>query len=150
MNALGVYILVSLFFVIATMFEFAIVLLVSRNRLIALDGVGFLHGNRKRIKRTQLIIGNIVRAATFDNATSNGNIEEEEDNRRCLSKPDNIDFACLVVFLLLYFTFNCFYIIHYKSLKWKKNKYAMIAKIIDKHLGYFQKYPISFANLQIS
>ena len=102
------------------MFEFAIVLLVSRNRLIALDGLGFLHGNKRRVKRTQLVLGNIIRAATLanlDNTTSNGNLEDVEDNRKCLSKPDNIDFACLVVFLLLYFTFNCFYIIHYKSLK---------------------------------
>ena len=118
LNALGVYLLVSLFFVIATMFEFAIVLLVSRNRLIALDGLGFLHGNKRRVKRTQLVLGNIIRAATLanlDNTTSNGNLEDVEDNRKCLSKPDNIDFTCLIVFLLLYFAFNCFYMIHYIS-----------------------------------
>lgn len=98
------------------MFEFAIVLLVSRSRLIALDGVGFLHGNKRRIKRTQLMIGNIVRAASLSNAPTDNDIEEE-DNRRFFSKPDNIDFACLFVFLSLYFAFNCYYMIHFISLR---------------------------------
>ena len=119
LNALGVYLLVSLFFVIATMLEFASVLIISRSRLVAMtDSVGVLHGNKKHLLGTQTFLRNMINSvAAGENINiDNGNSEiakQQTARRKCYHNPDNLDYTALVLFLLSYITFNCYYIFIY-------------------------------------
>ena len=92
MNALGVHILVSLFFVIATIIEFAVVLFIKR----------IIGNNRNPVDTNEL----------------QTNHDFEDDHIRfyqdgCYSVTDRIDLAALFVFLITYVIFNCVYIEHY-------------------------------------
>ena len=118
LNALGVYLLVSLFFVIATMIEFASVLIISRSRLVAMnDSLGVLHGNKKHLLGTQTFFRNMINSvAAGEGINDNGSRElakQQIVRRKCYHNPDNLDYAALVLFLLSYITFNCYYIFIY-------------------------------------
>ena len=121
MNALGLYLLVSLFFVIATMVEFAFVLMV--NRFTATDDrhqrhkdrMSFRRSNRKYRQKELIVVSNLNNGSTSD-LRFNDNLEVVETSpstQRCYLNPNNIDFGALLVFFSSYVIFNCVYMLHY-------------------------------------
>ena len=88
LNALGVYLLVSLAFMIAAMFEFALVLLIKR--CTCPNETKIYPSNRRKDRR--LLIS----------------------QRRSHSITDKIDFSALFVFSLFYIIFNCAYMAQYQ------------------------------------
>ena len=119
LNALGVHLLVSLFFVIGTMIEFAIVLLI--NRKLVLNGPqcpcikkGICKIRNLR-KRNPLFI---FRKNPVDpkDRNSSPSLEKEQtpnSQEKPYSTTDKIDITALCVFLLSYIMFNFVYMIHY-------------------------------------
>ena len=104
------------------MIEFATVLIISRSRLVAMnDSLGVLHGNKKHLQGTQLFLRSIINSvATGEdfNDKENGETARQaqvvkQTQRKCYYNPDNIDYAALVLFLLSYIMFNCYYIFLY-------------------------------------
>ena len=121
LNDLGVYLLVSLFFVVAALIEFAFVLLVQR-KLNA--KVGDIH-NKERKK-----LGRKERQKSFEMSLTNGNAEHipkvfelnPEKSQACDTSngkqmklvnmqlsTENIDTMACILFILFYLLFNLFY-----------------------------------------
>ena len=105
MNALGIYLLVSLFFVIATMMEFAIVLMIARAR----GGTDNATSQRKR-KTMRMNSANTKKQWFLNRVIPN---TPENDEKNFYSFTEKIDFKALFVFMLMYFMFNYFYFAHY-------------------------------------
>ena len=121
MNALGFYLLVSLFFVIATMVEFAFVLTVSRLTGVNdqyqrhEDKMSFRRSNHKSRQKELVVVNNLNNGSTSD-LRFNDNLEVLETSPpepRCYLNPNNIDFGALLVFFSSYVIFNCVYMFHY-------------------------------------
>ena len=121
MNALGFYLLVSLFFVIATMVEFAFVLVVSRFTAIDdqyqrhEDKMSFRRSNHKSRQKELIVVNSLNNGSTSD-LRFNDNLEVVESSpptQRCYLNPNNIDFGALLVFFSSYVIFNCVYMLHY-------------------------------------
>ena len=121
MNSLGVYLLVSLFFVVATMFEFAIVLLFKQiPEWKALENVDGMKTKKQRgLKNRQ--ISNEAKSSNessfcSENMTSSKWNDKQDENVLLMSQktskyPDThkIDIAALFAFSLLYLLFNLTY-----------------------------------------
>ena len=116
MNALGVYLLVSLFFVVSTMFEFAVVLLLKQ--IPEWKMISKMRDKRRRKQR-----------ATSDNTYAKTNKDGHRnplglkldqdafeilmvDNDQTTSSTHKIDISALAVFSVLYILFNITYWIY--------------------------------------
>ena len=92
MNALGIFLLVSLGFVVLAMIEFAVVILCSRSpRIIT------------RMKKA------------YQRRITNSSEEKENsnDNPLGISSANLLDFVSFWCFLVFYLAFNCAYWAHY-------------------------------------
>ena len=143
LNALGFYLLVSLFFIIATMVEFAYVLLVCRvtgkvdNYTIAgkpklnprnstgkvdnykiagkpkLNPRNSNDGSEPKGSIEMNNIHNDSSPATQFNDNNESTNWKIPPNRKCYLDPNIIDFVSVFVFLFSYVLFNCFYVFYY-------------------------------------
>ena len=107
LNALGAFLLVSLSFVMVTMIEFAIVLLISRR----------YRDDKKNISNGPL----------FEKPTSAGyntnlqrprNFELDGNHMRYVNSyscTEKIDLASLFIFSISYFVFNCVYFAYFMN-----------------------------------
>ena len=109
MNALGSHLLVSLFFVVATMIEFAVVMGIKRVEELKANKTGPNENKKEGIisKRNAMIKHELylhqdlaMKQTTFS-----------QDN--VCSIRDKIDFAACCLFLFSYFLFNCSYMANY-------------------------------------
>ena len=128
LNLLDVHLLVSLFFVIATMIEFAVVLMIAR-----LSGSNPENWQNKACQCQSHLVqiwdqlrytDTFRNHAKFENENhkkegiyENGNQLDREAvlnfKATWYSKTDVIDFAAFLVFFLAYFIFNLIYMTHY-------------------------------------
>ena len=127
LNALGFYVLVSLFFIIATMIEYAYILLVCRvtGEVDNNERAGNPKLNQQMSDdvfepKGSIAIHNIHNdsspATQFNDNQESTNFKLPP-NRKCYLDPNIIDFVSFVVFLFSYVLFNCFYVfITYNSI----------------------------------
>ena len=120
LNALGIYLLVSLFFVLATMVEFAVVLVLERfyPRNGENKEANKKHRN-KQTRRTNLkkkfLSYSKSKASLFNlqDAEKNRNVKEKNTKNINCSLTEKMDFVALFIFMFIYFLFNCVYFMHY-------------------------------------
>ena len=122
MSALGVHILVSLFFVIGTMLEFAVVLSIKRitqrridnnNALIRSPGKEY-HRKKSNIANKRPLFFNKTSVVTSDDQQSISDASWENLLiNRSDAMTDRIDFLAIFLFLFSYFLFNCIYVAYY-------------------------------------
>ena len=120
LNALGIYLLVSLFFVLATMVEFAVVLVLERfyPRNEENKEANKKHRN-KQTRRTNLkkkfLSYSKSKASLFNlqDAEKNRNVKEKNTKNINCSLTEKMDFVALFIFMFIYFLFNCVYFMHY-------------------------------------
>ena len=112
MNALGVYILVSLFFVIATMFEFAIVLLIKRRRPHKFQTIKKLIRGSNNWSPTTEVFKTKSHEFNLDLDTKEDEIKSNYDSR-FKDITEKIDFVALMSFIIGYSLFNIIYIAKY-------------------------------------
>ena len=130
-TALGIYLLVSLFFVLGSMIEFAIVLFVEQNSEAGIDN----HYSRQimqRIVHTREDENNSIPHCTFGSARlafvmandlrNDAKNEEMECNIRkerifvystASGLTKQIDYAAFVLFNMAYIGFNLFYFVYF-------------------------------------
>ena len=123
LNALGFYLLVSLFFIIATMIEFAYILLVCRvtGEVANYEIAGMLKliqskSNGRLELKSSIEINNIQKQsspATHFNDNRESTNWKLQPNTKCYLNPNIIDFVSFFVFLFSYVLFNCFYVFYY-------------------------------------
>ena len=124
MSALGVHILVSLFFVIGTMLEFAVVLTITRISQRHIDNNHALirstskeyHRKRSNIANKRPLFFNKTSVVTSDEQQSITSSDASWENRlinRSDALTDRIDFLAIFLFLFSYFLFNCIYVAYY-------------------------------------
>ena len=122
MNALGGYLLVSLFFVFGTMIEFSIVLLAklkiewdARN---VVEGIFIsketLHTKNRKINNATIEVEPRESASTETKTKHEKNARDATKGLfGSLQTTAKVDFIALIMFSLCYFLFNCFYWQHY-------------------------------------
>ena len=123
MNALGLYLLVSLFFVMGTTIELAIVLLIKR-----IKKRNLLLESSVETERSLLSNGKERDGRDFSNPKVFSNriyqsrraFKMDETFNFCTNRfllitkaTNKIDFAAFIIFLSLYIIFNCFYFAKY-------------------------------------
>ena len=123
LNALGFYLLVSLFFVIGTMVELAIVVMIKRTQRYRRCQTTSRNGKKGSRKNTEGPNVSLTQKSTsvesLRNAClyySNNDMEDEQMSRtqnRSRSITDTVDFAALIIFLLSFLVFNFFYSLKY-------------------------------------
>ena len=117
MNALEVYILISLAFVMSTMIELAVVLLVKRKYEWA-NGNAHSGNQEKKLKRAS----HKQKQQVDNRSKALSSVEEEHLVFRTMTSGQNtmgsqglvttterIDFAALILYIASYAIFNCFY-----------------------------------------
>ena len=120
LNALGIYLLVSLFFVLATMVEFAVVLVLARFYPIMEEN----NETNKKERSKQTRGRNLkkyfwsyskTKASLFNlqDAEKNRNVKEKITKSINCSLTEKLDFIALFIFMFIYFLFNCVYFMHY-------------------------------------
>ena len=117
MNALGIYLLVSLFFVLATMVEFAVVLVLDRyypkddnkESQKRHDKTKARRRNAKKNfwSRTKGYLMN------FQDAENNSILNKKKSRKTSCSLTEKMDLIALLIFMSIYFIFNCVYFMHY-------------------------------------
>ena len=116
MNALGVYLLVSLFFVVSTMFEFAVVLLLKQ-----IPEWKMISKMRDKRRRKQRATSDNTYAKTKKDGHRNPlglKLDQDAfeimmvDNDQTTSSTHKIDISALAVFSVLYILFNITYWIY--------------------------------------
>ena len=116
MNALGVYLLVSLFFVVSTMFEFAVVLLLKQ-----IPEWKMISKMRDKRRRKQRATSDNTYAKTKKDGHRNPlglKLDQDAfeilmvDNDQTTSSTHKIDISALAVFTVLYILFNITYWIY--------------------------------------
>ena len=116
MNALGVYLLVSLFFVVSTMFEFAVVLLLKQ-----IPEWKMISKMRDKRRRKQRATSDNTYAKTKKDGHRNPlglKLDQDAfeilmvDNDQTTSSTHKIDISALAVFSVLYILFNIIYWIY--------------------------------------
>ena len=116
MNALGVYLLVSLFFVVSTMFEFAVVLLLKQ-----IPEWKMISKMRDKRRRKQRATSDNTYAKTKKDGHRNPlglKLDQDAieilmvDNDQTTSSTHKIDIAALAIFSVLYILFNITYWIY--------------------------------------
>jgi len=124
LSALGVHILVSLFFVIGTMLEFAVVLSIKRISQRRIDNNHALirspskdyHGKKSNIANNRPLFFNKTSVVASNDQQSNASLDASWENRlinRSDAMTDRIDFLSIFLFLFSYFLFNCIYVAYY-------------------------------------
>ena len=119
MNALGIYLLVSLFFVLATMVEFAVVLVLARfyPKTDDNDAQKNKENNktRKRSLKKKFWPYSKMSSSHVNIKEAEGNpiIKEKNEKRIICSFTEKMDFIALLIFMFIYFIFNCVYFMHY-------------------------------------
>ena len=121
MTALEVYLLVSLFFVMATLFEFAIVLMVNRTNTISCGS----SVNIEKIKNTTNNNGVVLKSSDNLKRRSLRCDERTFPTRmKCSTHQtpykttNRIDFCSFFSFMFLYIVFNCVYFQKYTNFVW--------------------------------
>ena len=99
MNSLSIHLLVSLFFVIATMIELAIVLTIKR------------YGEFEPETESD-VTTNMVELTVSNQISKKDKMTSHSYSRR-YSITDTIDFIALCIFFVAYLIFNCIYIAIY-------------------------------------
>ena len=116
MNALGVYLLVSLFFVVSTMFEFAVVLLLKQ--IPEWKMISKMRDKRRR-KQRATSDNNYAKTKKYGHRNPLGLKLDQDafeimmvDNDQTTSSTHKIDISALAVFSVLYILFNITYWIY--------------------------------------
>ena len=114
MNSLGVYLLVSLFFVLSTMFEFAVVLLLQQiPEWKAMAKINYMRKKNKRLnneKRKTEIKNRDNKCDRKEIAPGVWNDDQDENVPRVNKfATHKIDVAALFTFSILYILFNLTY-----------------------------------------
>ena len=110
MNALGVYLLVSLFFVVSTMFEFAVVLLLKQ-----IPEWKMISKMRDKRRRKQRATSDNTYAKIKKDGLKGLKLDQDAfeimmvDNDQTTSSTHKIDISALAVFSVLYILFNITY-----------------------------------------
>ena len=118
MNALGIYLLVSLFFVLATMVEFAIVLVLARfyPKTDDKDDQKKNENTKTRKRSFKKLWSHSKISSSLVNikhAEVSPIIKVKNTNRIICSFTEKMDFIALFIFMFIYFLFNCVYFMHY-------------------------------------
>ena len=120
LNDLGVYQLVSLFFVVAALMEFAFVLLIQR-KLISNFGCNNNTNNRQNRREKQKISnltqtkGNVKHVSNIIEVSPEQiHVEEVSNDKTVISgstqlSTERIDMMACILFVLFYLLFNLFY-----------------------------------------
>jgi hypothetical protein len=112
MNSLGVYLLVSLFFVVSTMFEFAVVLLLQQiPEWKAATKINYMREKNKRLNKEKRKIKNPDNSCDQKIIASDGWNDDQDKNDTRVGKnaTHKIDVAALFTFSILYLLFNLTY-----------------------------------------
>ena len=122
LNALGVYILVTLLFVFGTILEFAFVLIIEQNmtrsmnekKMIEKENEFETHSEEKyaRCRRSSKGIRRVQDHVEFNRETEwRNDIQQLDSNTIYQSMPltTKIDYAAFIIFVILYITFNIIY-----------------------------------------
>ena len=121
LNDLGVYLLVSLFFVVFAMLEFAVVLLVQRdqdhkrNSFISQEKINIQSAFTKKADTNTTINGmagndnDTVKDIQRDNITKNKGVGKVFRLHSVQLSTDNIDTMAFILYVVIYIIFNLFY-----------------------------------------
>ena len=121
LNDLGMYLLVSLFFVVFAMLEFAVVLLVQRdqdhkrNSFISQEKINIQSAFTKKADTNTTINGMVgndndtVKDIQRDNITKNKSIGKVFRLHSVQLSTDNIDTMAFILYVVIYIIFNLFY-----------------------------------------
>ena len=113
LNALEAYLLVSLFFVIATMFEFAFVLMLKRTQENKMQRKTRMSNGTTNIKTpNSLILITRKECIKNDGGDIKANFSLHEDYSGTIEK---IDFGSFIGFMVSYIIFNCVYMVEYMN-----------------------------------
>ena len=115
MNALTIYLLISLVFVVIAMIEFAVVLLVHRLQEHDKDGSLTKAKNNATAGwplTNENGVPNLLRKHDAEQSTPGTNILKKRQTAVNLS-TNKIDVAALTISINLYLLFNCAYWLHY-------------------------------------
>ena len=113
LNALEIYILTSLFFVLATIIEFGVVLALKRANLIGMQqnkGIGFksspnaISPTAMNTKREKQLTSNLF-----------GSVNQRKFDEERYTIADKIDFASFILFTSAYILFNIAYMTQYSN-----------------------------------
>ena len=119
LNNLGVYLLVSLYFVVAALLEFAVVLLVQRNLDAKLEGTG-CRQIEKSARNGKQKVSNIspmnenAEYKMFEPRPEETNPQDKSNGKvmrldSIQLSTDNIDTMACILFIVFYALFNLFY-----------------------------------------
>ena len=111
LDALGMYLLVCLGFVVFALLEFSLVML--RNRYFS----GAQNGKRSALVEKRNRAGGMPQMKKKDGQS--GDNKFKEANEKILKSVDKTDSIAFGVYLLLFVLFNCFYWNHFLSLHCK-------------------------------
>ena len=113
LNALEIYILTSLFFVLATIIEFGVILALKRANLFGMQqnkGIGFksspnaISPTAMNTKREKQLTSNLF-----------GSVNQRKFDEECYTIADKIDFASFILFTSAYILFNIAYMTQYSN-----------------------------------
>ena len=131
LNALGMYLLVCLGFVVFALLEFSLVMF--RNRSFS----GCLKVKRNTVVEARNKIGFLEKMKPKDGPNRNTNVNEKVEKK--MKTADKTDAIAFGIYLLLFVLFNCFYWSHFLALhcKWKHFQCAVSTYFWLHLLGLF-------------
>ena len=117
MNALGIYLIFSLFFVLATMVEFAVVLVLERyypkddNK----ECQKWHDKTKSRRRKARKSFWSRTKGSlmNFQDAENISIANKKKSKRMLCSLTEKMDLFALFIFMFIYFLFNCVYFMHY-------------------------------------
>ena len=114
LNKLGSYLLFCLLFVVSALVEFAIIMLLDRKQILKRKGADARLSNHQVLHQETLTQGVSTENVLFTKRVEDDHIEEsgKEQETNCLQVMypiRSIDFISSLVFLVIFFVFNCFY-----------------------------------------
>ena len=124
LNALGIYLLSGLVFVLGALIEFAVVILLSRTTLpisknvksaTMSKNIKFINTNWRNRIRPLTVVEKVTEPETADTESVNEDMGNQAEKKCILSIPKihAIDFITFWLFLFLYLFLNCVYWNHY-------------------------------------
>ena len=115
MNALGIYLIISLFFVLATLVEFAVVLVLARfcPQYGDKENAKINESEKTNTRGFKKKSWAVSSQTNIQDAESNEIIKKKNIQHSTCSLTEKMDFMALLIFMFIYFLFNCVYFMHY-------------------------------------
>ena len=113
MSALGVYLLVSLFFVLGAMLEFAVVMLIKRLEILNNEKTN-PHLKTKRWNPTKPPQGRMMNETFYRTSEDLEKKTGSAPHKKSYSKTDKTDFVASLVFFISFLVFNFSYVAYFK------------------------------------